>query len=191
MNKLLLTLPMVAVLAACGSTDPYQKRADNERERQEKYVERSLDKAPKWMTELPKSTAAVYSNGTAVSADMSMADEKAKVIAFGKLCMSAGGEVDKQSRVFRNDIGDSSNENSEMAIRSMCRKVDMTGAEVVETRRITEGTRYRTYVLVAMPFGEANQLKKQKVETEMRRESGRRSTEAFRELDAVTNQPVR
>lgn len=191
MNKLLLTLPMVAVLAACGSTDPYQKRADNERERQEKYVERSLDKAPKWMTELPKSTAAVYSNGTAVSADMSMADEKAKVIAFGKLCMSAGGEVDKQSRVFRNDIGDSSNENSEMAIRSMCRKVDMTGAEVVETRRVTEGTRYRTYVLVAMPFGEANQLKKQKVETEMRRESGRRSTEAFRELDAVTNQPVR
>lgn len=191
MNKLLLTLPMVAVLAACGTTDPYQKRADNERERQEKYVERSLDKAPKWMTELPKSTAAVYSNGTAVSADMSMADEKAKVIAFGKLCMSAGGEVDKQSRVFRNDIGDSSNENSEMAIRSMCRKVDMTGAEVVETRRITEGTRYRTYVLVAMPFGEANQLKKQKVETEMRRESGRRSTEAFRELDAVTSQPVR
>ena len=191
MKNIAFILPIVALLTACGTTDTYQKRADAERERQEKYAERSLDKAPKWMTDLPKSTAAVYANGTSVSADMAMADEKAKVIAFGNLCMSAGGEVDKQSRVFRNDIGESSNENSEMAIRSMCRKVDMTGAEITEIKRITEGTRYRTYVLVAMPFGDANPLKKQKIETEMRRESARRSTEAFRELDNVTVQPVR
>lgn len=190
MKKILTLIPVVAALTACGTTDVYQKRADEARERQEKYVERSIDKAPKWMTELPKSTSAVYANGSAVSPDMAMADEKAKIIAFGKLCMSAGGEVDKQSRVFRADVGESSNENSEMAIRSMCRKVDMTGAEISELKRISEGTRYRTYVLVAMPFGEANALKKEKVDADIRKNTARRSVEAFNELDAVTVKPV-
>ena len=34
----LFLVPLIAMLAACGTTDPYQKRADNERERQERYV---------------------------------------------------------------------------------------------------------------------------------------------------------
>jgi hypothetical protein len=69
MKKTLLLIPIVAMLAACGTTDPYGKRADYERERQEKYVERSIDKAPKWMFELPISNSAVYENGTAISGD--------------------------------------------------------------------------------------------------------------------------
>lgn len=191
MKKALVLLPIVAALTACGTTDVYQKRADAERERQEKYVERSLDKAPKWMAELPKSTSAVYANGTAVSGDFSMADEKAKVMALGKICMSAGGEVDAQSRVFRNDVASSSNENSEMAIRSLCRKVDVTGAEIVEIKRVAEGPRYRTYVLMALPIGDANQLKRTKVNDELSAKTASRSVEAFKELDSVTVKPVR
>jgi len=191
MKKALVLLPIVAALTACGTTDVYQKRADEARERQEKYVERSIDKAPKWMTELPKSTSAVYANGTSVSGDFSMADEKAKVMALGKICMSAGGEVDAQSRVFRNDVASSSNENSEMAIRSLCRKVDVTGAEVVEIKRVPEGTRYRTYILMSLPFGEANQLKRTKVNDELNAKTANRSVEAFKELDTVTSKPVR
>ena len=183
MKNIAFILPIVALLTACGTTDTYQKRADAERERQEKYAERSLDKAPKWMTDLPKSTAAVYANGTSVSADMAMADEKAKVIAFGKICTAAGGEVDKQSRVFRQDVGDTSTENSEMAIRSMCRKVDVTGAEVVEIKRIAEGPRFRSYVLVALPMGDANILRREKVDEKIRQGTAGRATEAFRELD--------
>jgi hypothetical protein len=115
---------------------------------------------------------------------MGMADEKAKVIAFGKICMAAGGEVDKQSRVFRQDVGDNSSENSEMAIRSMCRKVDVTGAEIAEIKRVSEGTRFRTYVLVALPMGDANTLKKAKVDEAIRKQTAGRATEAFRELNS-------
>jgi hypothetical protein len=187
MKKALIILPIAMALTACGTTDVYQKRADQARERQERYVERSIDKAPKWMTELPKSTGAVYANATAVSGDFSMADEKAKVIALGKICISAGGEVDKQSRVFRNDVNETSNENSEMAIRSMCRKVDVTGAEIAEIKRVSEGPRYRTYVLMALPMGEANQLKKDKINAELSRSTAHRATEAFKELDSATS----
>ena len=54
MKKLVLVSAIAVLLTACGTTDPYQKRLDAERERQEKYVERSLDKAPDWMTKLPE-----------------------------------------------------------------------------------------------------------------------------------------
>jgi hypothetical protein len=135
------------------------------------------------MTELPTSTAAVYSSGTATSPDFAMADEKAKVIAFGKVCMAAGGEVDKQSRVFRQDVGETSAENSEMAIRSMCRKVDITGVEVKEIKRISEGSRFRSYVLVALPMGEANVLRREKVDEAVRKTTAGRAREAFQEMD--------
>jgi hypothetical protein len=187
MKNIFVLIPVVAALTACGTTDVYQKRAEEARERQEKYVERSIDKAPKWMTELPKSTGAVYANGTAVSGDFSMADEKAKITALGKICITAGGEVDMQSRVFRNDIGDTSNENSEMAVRGMCRRVDVTGAEIVEIKRVAEGPRYRTYVLMALPLGEANQLKRDKVNQKISQQTATRSTEAFKELDNLSN----
>jgi len=184
MERILILATATAALLGCGSTsDPYQRRAEAERERQEKYVERAIDKAPKWMTELPKSNSAVYANGTATSPDFSMADEKAKIIAFGKICTAAGGEVDKQSRVFRQDVGETSSENSEMAIRSMCRKVDVTGAEVVEVKRVSEGSRFRSYVLVALPMGDANVLRREKVNEQIRKGTAGRASEAFRELD--------
>lgn len=184
MNKFLLVVPVVALLAACGTTEKFEKRADYERERQEKYVERTIDKAPKWMSQLPESKDAVYANGTGVSRDFSMADEKAKLVAFSKVCMAAGGEVDKQSKMFMSDTEDTSVERSEMAIRAMCRGVDISGSEIVEVKRISEGSRYRSYVLVALPMGEANQLAIRNDRKKAAAASKARADKAFNELDA-------
>ena len=191
MKRILIAGAVLAVLAGCSSTsDPYQKRADAEQEKREKYAERAIDKAPNWMTKLPESKSAVYASATATSPDFAMADEKAKVIAFGKICMAAGGEVDKQSRVFRQDVGETSAENSEMAIRAMCRKVDVTGAELVEVKRVSEGSRFRSYVLVALPMGEANILRREKVDEAVRKTTAGRAREAFEEMDKPAVQSV-
>lgn len=184
MKKLLLAVPVVTILAACGTTEKFEKRAEHERERQEKYVERTIDKAPKWMEKLPESKDAVYANGTGVSRDFSMADEKAKLVAFSKICMAAGGEVDKQSKMFMSDADDVSVERSEMAIRAMCRGTDISGAEIVEVKRISEGNRYRAYVLVALPMGEANQLS---IRNDRKRAAAgvkAQSDRAFNEIDS-------
>ncbi len=176
-------LPVIAVLAACGTTNTYDKRADAERERHERAVERSIDRAPKWMTELPKSNNAVYANGTAVSQDFAMSDIKAKNIAYSHICMAAGGEVDKNSKVYINDTATASTENSEVAIRSVCRQVDITGVEVVDTLRVSENGRFRTYVLVALPVGDANSLQKRKDQLRASENSRVQSERAFKELD--------
>ena len=179
-----MLVPIAALITACGTTERFEKRAEYESKRQEKYVERTIDKAPKWMTELPESKDAVYANGTGVSRDFSMADEKAKLIAFSKICMAAGGEVDKQSKMFMSDVDDVSVERSEMAIRAMCRGTDISGAEIVEIKRIAEGNRYRSYALVALPMGEANQLAIRNDRRRVTADTKAKSDRAFSEIDA-------
>ena len=192
MKRTLVLLPLVAALSACGtfSSDPYEKRAERERERQEASAERAIDRAPKWMTELPKSTSAVYQNGTAVSPDMGMSVNKAKTMAFGKLCMAAGGRVSQQSKIFRMDSENSSTEHSELAIKSSCPGVDISGAEVIETRMVQDGGRIRTYVLVALPTGDANAIQTRRDQQAQRRLAEQRGREAFQEIEAAEAKPV-
>jgi hypothetical protein len=187
MMKNFLALALVASLAACSSApkDTYEKRVYEERIQQEKSVERSIDKAPKWMTELPESKNAVFANGSSVSRDMSMADWKAKMVAMGKICVAAGGQISQQGKIFMQDSESTSTEISEMAIKTFCPSVDVTGVEVREIKRIAEGSRYRTFVLVALPTGDANLLQKRKDVLAQQNRAKNRSTEAFRELDAA------
>jgi hypothetical protein len=183
MKKVFAIVPLV-FLVACGSTkDPYEQRAAEAEAKREAQVERALSKAPKWMAEVPVSTSAVYANGTAVSSDFSMADYKAKLFAYGKICMAAGGQVSQQARTFMLDTNSGGAENSELAIKSMCPGVDITGVEIKEVKRIAEGSRYRTYVLVALPTGDANQLQKRKDNIRAQERGEKRSNEAFKEME--------
>jgi hypothetical protein len=187
MKKLFVLLPVVAVIAACSSTpkDDYEKRSAALETKRESYVDKSISKAPSWMTELPVSKSAVYANGTAVSADMSMADYKAKLFAYGKICMAAGGKVSQQAKMFMQDTSDASNEVSELTVRSLCPGVDITGVETKEVKRIAEGSRFRSYALVVLPVGEANLLQSRKDQLRLKDQSVIRSGEAFKELDTL------
>lgn len=189
--KNFLALALVALLAACSSTpsERYEKRAYDEQLRQEKITERSVDQAPKWMSQLPESKNAVFATGSSVSRDMSMADWKAKMVAMGKICVAAGGQVSQQGKMFIQDSESYSTEVSEMAIKTFCPSVDVTGVEVREIKRIAEGNRYRTYMLVALPTGDANQLQKRKDALAQAQRARVRSTEAFQELDQPVTKP--
>ena len=195
MKKVFAILPLIA-LVACGSTKPvpvsnapvlptetYDNRAAVNQIDREAQVNKSIVQAPEWMSKLPISNNAVYANGSAVSTDMSMADYKAKLFAFGKICMAAGGKVDQQSKIFMQDTAVASTEISELAIRSMCPSVDITGTEIREVKRIAEGGRFRTYVLLALPTGDANALQKRKDQLKLNEGAVQRGKEAFKELD--------
>jgi len=188
MKKLLALVPVVAIMVACSSApkESFERRSYEEQRQQEKNAERAIDQAPKWMTELPKSASAVYQNGTASSSDMAMSANKAKTVAFGKICMSAGGKVNQQSKIYRTDSDSASTEFSELAIKSFCPNVDITGIEVVESKMIAEGGRFRTYVLIALPTGTANPMARERDAREQRRVAELRSREAFKEMDQST-----
>ena len=195
MKKVLAILPLVA-LVACSATKPapvsnapvlpteqYDNRVAVAQVNREAQVNQSIAQAPSWMSKLPESNSAVYASGSAVSSDMSMADYKAKLFAFGKICMAAGGRVSQQAKVFMQDTTEASMEISELAIKSMCPAVDITGTEIKEVKRIAEGGRFRTYVLVALPTGDANSLQTRKDRLKLRDRADQRSVEAFKEMD--------
>ena len=80
-------------------------------------------------------------------------------------------------RVRTRDNGDAGTESSEMAVRSMCADVDISGVETVEMKHVAEGNRIRTYVLVALSLnGNANKNTK------------RSAKEAFKELDEMARE---
>lgn len=170
------------LLSACSS-DPYLERAKYQREQQTEAVETTLDKAPDWMTDYPKSEAAIYSSGTASSGDYSMALHKAKADAFGKICMTAGGRTSQRTKIYKMDTADNSSEISEMILRTACKEVDVTGAEVAEKLIVQQQNRFRAYVLIALPLGDANVLKKEKDAMHLHEIAAQRAPSAFNELD--------
>jgi hypothetical protein len=191
MKKILLTLPAIALLAACGTTDPYGKRAEQERQYQAKQVERVIDQTPSWMIKVPTSSSAIYASGTSSSGDFSMALHKAKADAYAKICMSAGGTASQRTKIYKADTATTSSEMSEMVIRTACKEIDITGVETADKKIIQEGNRYRAYVLIALPTGDANILKRAKEQKQLDEATARRAPEAFKELDEPTQQAPR
>lgn len=183
MKTLAFPIILAVLLSACSSVDPYTKRANQEREMQERYVERAISNAPPWMFKVPSSNSAIYESGTGVSGDFSMAEVKAKTDAYAKICMMLGGAVSQKTKIYRTDSEVNSTELSEMAMKAGCKEVDLTGIEVRDIKRTSEGGRFRTYVLVAMPTGDANILRKAKEAHQQKELAMQRAPEAFKELD--------
>jgi len=181
MKKLAIVVAVTGVLSACGSTGTnYSAQYNQQSTQNSAQMANAISQAPEWMSKLPKAAGYVFENGTATSSDFGFADIKAKTIAYSKICTSAGGKVRSQVKMYKADNGDTGTEQSEMAIRSMCADVDITGVETVEMKHIADGNRIRTYVLVALPTsGAANKDVK------------RSAKEAFKELDEITgNKPL-
>jgi hypothetical protein len=190
MKQVLVVLVVAGILSACGSSprlsnDEYTRREQVAQERADKFADRQIEQAPAWMSKLPKSEAAVYENGTAVSADFGMADMKARTIAYAKICTAAGGKVRSQTKIYRSDSDASSTESSELTVRSICPDVDITGVETIETKHISEGGRIRTYVLVALPIGKANAMATAAQIKQERADAKTRAPEAFKEIDGL------
>jgi hypothetical protein len=131
------------------------------------------------MLEVPTSKSAVYSAGTGSASDYSMAFKIARQDAYDKICMTAGGTASQRMKTYKTE----STTLSESVSRSSCKEVDITGVEVSEKKIITEGAKYRAYVLLALPTGDANILRRAKENQKVQELAAKRSTEAFKELD--------
>ena len=177
MKKLLIVTAVAGVLTACGTTNNTAQLQNGGAVTQPSQMAAAVREAPEWMSKLPKVQGYVFENGTATSSDFGFADIKAKTMAYSKICNSAGGTVRSQTKIYKADNGDTGTEQSELAIRSMCADVDISGVETVEMKHVAEGNRIRTYVLVALPIsGNAN------------KNTRRSAKEAFKELDDMSRE---
>lgn len=179
MKKILTATALASLLSACGTGNTnYSAMYSGQTSMQTAQMVTAVKEAPVWMSRLPKASGYIFENGTATSADFGFADIKAKTMAYAKICTAAGGKIRQQTKIFKSDSGDASVDQSELAIRSMCADVDITGVETVEMKHVSEGNRIRAYVLVVLPLGDKNILKSLG-------DAHSRAPVAFKELDEV------
>jgi len=198
MRKSIVSLGLVTLLAACGTVQPQTPVAPAQAlnpqpvpmiSKQEVSAQRAMDAIPDWFTDVPKSADTIYSVGDGVSGSMSGALTNARANAFEGICQSAGGTVRSQTKIFRQDTDSSSTSMSTTAIRNLCPDVDVTGAVVEKRKIIQDGSRFRAYVLVALPMGDKNVLARTKQADKMQDRAMTSSGEAFKELDQLVDKP--
>ena len=184
MKKTLLLIPIVAMLAACGTTDKYGKIAEQEQKNRVKSAEKILDKAPKWCDKLPESSSAVYECGFGSSFNKADSLSYASAEAYGIICMTAGGRTSQQTKMYSSEGERSRTQVNERATKSSCPSVDLTGVRREKVEQfVTADGKINTYVLVALPTGDANILKRAKEAHAERELAMRRAPDAFKELD--------
>ena len=196
MRKSLVSLSLVGVLTACGTTQPQTPVAPVQNPQpvpavspQVASVQRAMDAVPDWFVDVPKSTDTIYSVGDGVSSSMSGALGNARANAFEGICQTAGGTVRSQTKIYRQDTDTNSSSLSTTAIRNLCPDVDVTGATVENRKVIQDGARFRAFVLVALPMGEKNILARTKHNDRMQEKAMQSSEDAFRELDNMVDKP--
>jgi len=171
----LLLAATALILNACSS-DPVKQEAKNK----ERSAESAVSQAPDWMTKLPRDPGMIYENGTAISADFASADIKARNFAYSKICVAAGGKVRSQTSTVVIDNGDTTVEKSEIAIKSICPDVDVSGVQTIDTKHVAEGSRIRTYILVGLPLAGKNVIR-------TTREANERADQALKDLDVTVD----
>lgn len=185
MKRILFVSAVLAVLAGCSSTptDDYSRRVRDERDQKEKAMNTILDKTPDWCKKAKAGPDAIYACGEGEGFTKAHTENKANLDAEAKICMAAGGTVTQQSKTFHSETSTGNAEQSTRAIQSNCDGVDITGREIRETKTIVAGGKWYSFVEIALPIGDANQLKKAKTNEKFLRDTDRRAKEEFSEMN--------
>jgi hypothetical protein len=188
MKKTLLLIPIVAMLAACGTTDKLGDRAEYIRKAEIKDRERVIDQTPDWYFKVPVSNSAIYKAGMGQASSPSMAVHLASVDAYAQICAAAEGQVTSQTKDFATESSKTSR--VERATRTNCNNVSIAGVENGDVKGnnpkvISTRDGYTAYILVALPTGDANVQRKYLDNRKREEREQVRATEAFKELPKV------
>jgi len=202
MKKVML-LGAVAMLGACSSnkvvetamTVPPNSIVDTSTYvYKSKVVNEQIEVMPDWFKKMPESETAIYSTGTAATSDLQLSIDLAVLNAKTTLADRINGRVRSQTKSFvakigNEEIGSSVLSEVERATKNIIADVDVAGYRVSETEIVSNGPKYRAYVLLEYSDKEANKIILNRLRKDRMLLSKIRSTKAWEELDnSVTEQ---
>jgi hypothetical protein len=139
--------------------------------------------APAWFIKLPADTSdMVFAAGVGKSVNEQMAINKAQVQAEAKLSEMLSAEVRSSTKSYSNDTGDAMVESNETTIHKYSESTT-AGAQRVDSQRSFDGRYYTVYVLMRLPLGENNVLRKEHESKKLKREAEVRSIKSHQDLD--------
>jgi hypothetical protein len=188
--KRIASIAAVLALAACSTAQPVAQTPAPKpvyANAGEAAAQNVIDNVPEWFVDVPKKDNVIYAVGDGVSGSLSGAIGNARANAFEGICQAAGGKVRSQTKVYRQDTEASSTSVTTTAIRNICPDVDVTGANVEKRHVIRDGNRFRAYVLVGLPVGEANKLAHTKQMYKLQERAMANREREFKELDNIVD----
>jgi hypothetical protein len=200
MNKVVI-LGACLALGACSSnkvvetmnTIPPNSIADAEvYQYKTKAVTEQIEVMPDWFKKMPESDNAIYSTGTAATTDLQLSVDLAVLNAKTTLADRINGRVRSQTKSFVAKIGNEETASVlsevEKATKNIIADVDVAGYKVSETEVVTNGPKYRAYVLLEYSDKEANKIIMNRLRKDRMLVSKIKSTKAWQELDDVVSE---
>ena len=116
-----------------------------------------------WITKKDDDKVCVFGVGTAVSPDLNLAIEKAKMIAKAELADIIKGEMNKESKQFIKELGKTEKKTIvtevESVLVNIIKDTPVRGYEIFEQDvTLTKAGYYRAWIGLRLPMGEYNKM---------------------------------
>jgi len=141
----------------------------------------TLDEMPEWMAEKPESEQYLLGTGTAVSDGLQTALEKAETRARGDIASTVEVRFQGLTKDFQEEVGDEYLEQFTQAQKEVVSQF-LRGTQARERMVLEDEGRYRAYVLMEMPIGQASKQLLSKLKQNEALYTRFRASEAFQEL---------
>lgn len=158
-----------------------------------KAVVEQIEVMPDWFTKMPESDEAIYSTGTAATTDLQLSVDLAVLNAKTTLADRINGRLRSSMKTFIAKIGDEQVGQSvlsevEKATKNIIADVDVAGYKVSESSIVSNGMKYRAYVLLEYSDKEANKIIMNRLRKDRMLLSKIKATNAWKELDATVDE---
>ena len=156
MRKLILTTAVIALLAGCG-----HKQYSIEKE-----SFKVVDETPVWYVDPIKDRkckGCLFGVGTAVSPDLQLSKDKARMIAKAELADVIKGEMNAKAKLYITELGRNQKMDTvtevESTIVNVISQTKVRGYELWKQEiTLTKNGMYRTFIGLKLPVGDANKL---------------------------------
>ena len=156
MRKLILTTAVIALLSGCG-----HKQYSIEKE-----SFKVVDETPTWYVDPIKDRkckGCIFGVGTAVSPDLQLSKDKARMIAKAELADVIKGEMNAKAKLYITELGRNQKMDTvtevESTIVNVISQTKVRGYELWKQEiTLTKNGMYRTFIGLKLPVGDANKL---------------------------------
>lgn len=148
----------------------------------ETATETTVESMPEWMTEPPASDTYLLGSGTALSRALQPAIDKAETRARGDIASSIEVQFEGLTKDFQEEVSSELLEQFTQVQREVVNQV-LIGTTVREQKVVEQSGRYRAYVLMQMPIGQASKELMARLRTNKALYTRFRATDAFEELN--------
>ena len=167
-KKIILSLFVLTMLGACsaGNYKIKSERGDIVDTVPKWYMADFNEKKAcdlSWITKKDDDKVCVFGVGTAVSPDLNLAIEKAKMIAKAELADIIKGEMNKESKQFIKELGKTEKKTIvtevESVLVNIIKDTPVRGYEIFEQDvTLTKTGYYRAWIGLRLPMGEYNKM---------------------------------